>query len=225
MTATTGSTSATPPSTNAAFSNVFTGTGDYLAVPVTINSSLTVGSAANGVVYTSGTYEPVLSGTARHQESIILTPEYAGAVLDATSDSTCSSNFAGTMTSGFNSTASQNYYNWTSASSSSQCYDVVVEVPIPSNFSAWNGAPTLTTYNSAGVSSVAVQAFDNGTADSNYTSYNSVASPSTATTETLNTLSSAYSANGVLTLKIRMSAISSRNTQIGNIVLNYYAKY
>jgi hypothetical protein len=129
------------------------------------------------------------------------------------------------MTSGFNSTASQNYYNWTSASSSSQCYDVVVEVPIPSNFSTWNGAPTLTTYNSAGTSSVAIEALDNGTPDSNYASYVAVNSPSTPTTQTLNTLRSSYSANGMLTLKIRVSAISGSNTQIGNIVLNYYATY
>jgi hypothetical protein len=91
-------------------------------------------TAAGGLVY---------SGTARHTKTILLTPEYAGATLDALSDASCSSTYNGTMTSGYSGDSSprQSYYNWASGAASTNCYDVIVQVPLPSTGTA--GLPHL----------------------------------------------------------------------------------
>ena len=75
-----------------------------------------------------------------HKKVINLTAEYAGAVLDSTGDTNCSTNNnVGTMTSGYAGDATpQTYYAWTSSLTTSQCYDIVVSVPIPSDFSGWS---------------------------------------------------------------------------------------
>jgi hypothetical protein len=170
-----------------------------------------------------------------HTKQITLTAEYAGAVLDSASDSSCSSANIGSMTSGYNGTDSspQSYYQWSTAQSSSECYDVVVEVPIPSDWSSWTGTPTI--YASSGTGgSIAVAAIaSNGSEESNYGSmtggvaaYHSETTTGSLAAVSLQSLTSASdSANGVLTLKIRMTATSSANTEIGTIIIPYTSSY
>jgi hypothetical protein len=170
-----------------------------------------------------------------HTKQITVTAEYAGAVLDSAGDSSCSSANVGTMISGYNDTDSspQTYYQWSTTQSSAQCYDVVVQVPIPSDWSSWTGTPTI--YASAGTGgSIAVAAIaSNGTEESNYGTlsggvavYHSETTTGSLASVTLQGLTSASdSANGVLTLKIRMSATSSGNTEIGTIIIPYISAY
>jgi hypothetical protein len=194
---------------------------------------LTIGTATNNVSFGS-TFEPVLAGTARHAKTIVLTPEYAGAALDAASDAggavNCSTANTGTMTSGFASATRQNYYNWTVPGATAQCYDVVLQVPVPNDWAAWNGAGSMFVYNSVGSDSTSVMAdaYDTtGTHDSGFTAatYSGVTSTTTLASASLPSFSGTYAAGGYMTLKIRMTSASAKNVQIGNITLNYSSKF
>jgi hypothetical protein len=123
--------------------------------------SLTLPTAApssNGQCLT-GTTAGVLSFAtcaAGHTKQVILTPEYAGAVLTnctTTGGGACAGtdNNTGTVTSAWDNSTSDggpgymSYYNWTSTQANAQTYDVLVRVPIPSDWSSWTGT-NLTIY-------------------------------------------------------------------------------
>ncbi|HEY4964717.1 MAG TPA: hypothetical protein VIH90_08575, partial [Candidatus Saccharimonadales bacterium] len=174
-----------------------------------------------------------------HPRQIILTAEYAGAVLDSASDSTCSSANIGTMTSGYSGDSSprQNYYSWTTGQGTPECYDVVVQVPVPTDWGSWTGNPSIMAYNTAGSSSaVAVEIINSaGSNDTNYSGYQNTtgsisssaltAAPFSAlggTGYTASTTSTTY----YMTLKIRMYvSSSSATTQIGNISIPYNSTF
>lgn len=204
-----------------------------LTVDTTTNS-IVLGSGGNTVTF-SAAGGLVASGTAQHQKTILLTPEYAGAVLDATSDSTCSSANNGTMTSGYNSTGRMNFYKWTSSQTSAQCYDVVVQVPIPSDFNGWASAPSISMEKDTnGTAAYAIEVIDStGTVDSNY----NYASPGTLGTTWSNVATIAFGNNsgtngttsyvpgGYFTIKVRMSSTSGANVSLGNISLTYNSEF
>jgi len=189
-------------------------------------STVTVGYGGNTVTFGSG-FEPTLAGNARHQQSIVLTPEYAGAVLDATNDATCSSANSGTMTSGLDLTNRMNYYKW-SANGAAQCYDVVVQLQVPSDWAAWNGTPSVSTYTSDTTNgTLKLEVRDTaGTVETN----NNFASVTPTTTTTWQSrpggsLGGTYTAGQVMTLRIRMTSPNAGDVRLGNITLNYYSKY
>ena len=193
----------------------------------TSTATITMGTGGNSVTFT-GTGGLVATGTARHTKSIILSPEYAGAVLDAQSDSACSSAANGTMTAGYDSANRTNYYNWTSTQTTNQCYDVVVQVPIPADFSSWYGGGIAARTSSTSNSSYGIAMIDStGAYDPNYGS--SYASPGTLSTSwsnvATNVLSGTYTAGDYATFKIRMSAKNGANLQLGNITLYYYSSF
>lgn len=184
-----------------------------------------IGTATDGVDL-SGANGILLSGTARRTTSIVLTPEYANSVLDAGSGSSNT----GSMTSSFDLTNRRNYYKWTTTSGTAQSYDVVVQVPIPSNFSAWASTTpisidTYTTNTSTGT--VTIEARD--TAGTVVTGINFAAVTPTATsawqTKSAGTISGTYTAGGYMTLRIRMASPTSGDTRISNIKLDYLSKW
>jgi len=192
----------------------------------TSTGTITFGTGSNTLVFTaSGGL--VASGTAQHTKTILLTPEYAGAVLDAASDSSCTSANNGTLTAGYDSTNRMNFYNWISTQTSAQCYDVVVQVPIPSDFSSWSGTPDIEMKkDSTGTGAYAIQIIPSSSTDANYGSY---VSPGTLSTSWGNmatsSLSGTYTAGNYLTIKIRVTSTSSANVQLGNIKLTYNSKF
>lgn len=174
-------------------------------------------SAANGIV---------LNGTARRTRSIQLMPEYANSVLDAGSGS----NNTGTMTSKLDLTNRRNYYKWTTASGTAQSYDVVVQVPIPNDFSAWaNTTPiSIDTYTSDTTNgTVTIEARD--TAGTVVTGINFASVTPTATTtwqtKSAGTITGTYTAGGYMTLRIRMTSPTGGDVRIGNIKLDYLTKW
>ncbi len=187
---------------------------------------------------TTGSF--TLNGTARNAKSIILTPEYAGAVLDNqdSGGANCTANFNGTMTSGFDTTNRSNYYSWLSSQTGNQCYDVVVQVPMPTDWSAWNtgGGNSIDIQmitNDASNSAYAVGILDtNGSADANYGA--AYTSPGTLTTSWADMATSDFSGTYAasdstttkyLTIKIRMTSKNSANLKLGNITLRYLSKF
>lgn|GEM_PF-5882032 len=198
----------------------------------TLNGIITIGDAVNNlsISYANG-FQPILSGTARHTKTITLNAEYAGAILDATNDATCSSVTAGTMTAGNDLTNRMNYYNWTATSTTAQCFDVVVQIPIPSDWSAWSSTTpfSLQTYSSStantGINLEVRDSSGSVETNDNFASVN----PGSASTWTSTTgggaIGGSYTAGGYMTMRIRMSAKNTANVRIGNITLTYLSQY
>lgn len=201
---------------------------------VNSTGAIQLGSTGNGITLagvggvTTGPF--TLSGTARNTKKIILTPEYAGAVLNAASDASCSSANNGTMTSGFDATGRVSYYEWVSAAAATNCYNIIVQVPLPSDWDGWATAPTLQVRNSSGTNSTSVYAQiirSDGTTDTGYASYQALSSGTSWTTPSLPSLNgSGYAADGYMTVKIRMSSPNTTTTvDVGNLIFTYYSKF
>jgi hypothetical protein len=196
-----------------------------LSTSAEFTGTVRIGTATDGVDI-SGANGVLLSGTARRTQSIVLTPEYANSVLDA------SSGFSniGSMTSNFDLTNRRNYYKWTTTSASAQYYDVVVQVPIPSDFSAWASATpmTLDVYSSS-IASGYVLAEARDTAGAVVTGIDfAVIGPSSSNTwqtRSLGTVTGTYSSGGYMTLRLRMRAVQGTETRISNIKLDYLSKW
>ena len=212
-----------------------------IVLGVSSTGTITLGDSTSGnyATFTAGGGYTA-TGTARHIKTISLTAEYAGAVLDAASDTTgttnCSTNNSGIMASGFDSSTRQNYYEWASSSTSTNCYDVVVQIPIPADFNGWAGTPTLYIANSSSsASAVCAEPLDtSGAIDSNASyggSYDCLASTSSLSSVALPALQGTYSpsTNGspkYMTLKLRLTSTSNTNiTKIGNLALPYYSSF
>jgi hypothetical protein len=166
-----------------------------------------------------------------------LPAEYVGAVLDAQSDASCISANGGTMTSGYDSTNRSNYYDWTASAVSAQCYDVVVQVGIPSDFDGWAASNPLSVKlkkDATGTGAYAIQIVDStGTTDSNYnyaapgtlsTSWGNMATSAFGNTAGTNGTTS-YAPGDYFTIKIRMSSMNNANVYLGNITLKYNSKF
>jgi hypothetical protein len=193
-----------------------------------LNASANVGGSTYQLSYTGCG----VSGS--HSANIEVPAEYAGAVLDAAGDSSCSSADIGTMTSadtdlGITSPYDQNYYEWTTSQSSTECYDVVVQVPLPSDFSSFSttAGPSVFAEASGASSQVYVEPLTcSGTLDNNYGGYQSI-SPGTSLAstpfgDTLTSTPSSYTSCGYLTLRFRLVAGTSGGTaEIGNITIPY----
>jgi hypothetical protein len=199
----------------------------------TSTGTVTIGSGGNTYAFSSTGL--TISGTAQRTKTITLPAEYVGAVLDAAGDSSCSSANAGTMTSGYDSTNFQNYYKWVSTATA-QCYDVVVRVPIPADWSSWSSTNPLTltgytTNTSNGLVNVQVLKASNNSAESscNYANVTpgstSTWSSSNSTNCTFASTTTGYSAGSVMTVRIRVTGNASSDVRIGDLVFNYNSKF
>ena len=206
-----------------------------LAADSTNNGQIIVGSSSsNGIVLSSNGL--TLNGTAQHTRTITLTPEYAGAVLDNGGQS----NDIGTMTAGFDSTianfsgsawingAGESYYNWTTSQGTNETYDVVVRVPLPSDWSGWNGTYPIsidTRASTTSGSTVSAFLFDtNGSAESSWNSCSVTVNTVWTKINPSCGLSGNYAADGIMTLRLRLAS-TGNNTQLGNIYLKYNSKW
>jgi parallel beta-helix repeat protein len=159
-------------------------------------------------------------GSAAKPQQIAFFPEYPNSVLDAASDPSCVSANSGTMTSGFDGTNGINYYNWTSTSSTNQCYDVVTHFLMPDGLGNWQSNPFdlyAMTDNTAN-SSVSIQVLNGaGTPDSHY-NYLTV-TPTTSWADIANAdLDYSYGSNNYVTVRIRMTAKNNANVKIGSMI-------
>ena len=161
-----------------------------------------------------------------HLKEIVLTPEYAGAVF-STGGYT---NDIGTMTAGYDTTNNQSYYQWTTGQSTNQVYDIVVRIPLPSDFSSWaSSTPITIKADTSDTTNGTINAILEDTTGTTEASWNSCAlTPSTAnswTTMTGCAVSGTYTANGVMTLILSLQAPPNGTTKIGDIRLSYNSAY
>lgn len=198
---------------------------------VTSTGVLTLGSGGNTVTLNPSSGGVSLAGTAEHGEKLVLNPEYAGTVLSSNG----AGNDVGTMTSGFDGTQKENYYQWTTSQSSNQVYYVVVQIPLPSSWGGWNGSAPLTVdVNTSSTSNgtIAGTLLDtSGTAVTNWNScsltptvantWKTAGAGAAGTPAACNISSGTFAAGGVMTLELKLQAPTGGTTEIGNIILNY----
>jgi hypothetical protein len=211
----------------------YSGSDNLLATQAEFTGQLFVGNDVAGVFNgltvsstSTNAYEPLLSGSARHQIKVVQTAEYAGAVLSASG-----TNNTGSMTSGFDATQKENYYNWTTAQSTAQNYTVVDQIPVPSNYSSAGGAfPTIKVdTNSSNISTGTITATLLDSSGNVVSGWNSCTlTPSSANTWSTNTCaisSGTFTAGGVVTLELTLTSPQGGSTKIGNVTFSYLSSY
>ena len=190
-------------------------------------------STANALQFDPITAEPTLIGTARHARDLVISPEYPGAVLTASTSATTN----GTLTSDNTQLAWswENYYEWTTPNANLQDYTVAIRITTPSDWASWEA--TALTVSLATLSTAAadnkVDAYifnENATPVSGKTSQKS----SAAGTWTNFSFSSSdltgggvtwNSADDTVILMLKMYAKSSNWVRIGDVTLFYKSKW
>lgn len=198
--------------------------GTALFTADTINQTITIGdpSSANKTIISTVTGQITKYGTARNVKQIRLAAEYTGSVLDAGTGS----NNSGTMTSSVDLTNRMNYYRWTSSQTSAQTYDIVVQIPIPQDFSAWTDSTPLSLSSRTSNTSDGAINFELRDSSGNVQcDFVSLATNTAWVTHTPNCLSGVYTPGDYLTMRIRVSSKDNASVDVGNIVLNYLSKY
>lgn len=202
--------------------------GTAMFVADSTNQLITIGNSAGGNITTisTSTGEITKYGTARNTKKITLAAEYTGSVLDAGSGS----NNTGTMTSSIDLTNRMNYYKWTTSQGTNQSYDVVVQVPLPTDFDGWASSNPLsiTTYTSNTTNgTITLETRDSGgTVRCNFVSVTPGSTSTWATNNSACTLNTGtYTAGDYMTLRIRMQSPTSGDVRVGNINLSYLSKY
>ncbi len=211
------------------------------------NSSgiVTIGNSLANISVNNTTGNITFTGTVNspHSKQIILSPEFAGAVLDSGSAfDQPNTTTIGTMTAGFDTTIGslsarpgENNYSWTTSQGANQSYDVILQVPLPSDFNTFNNTTNsniqIDTKGTSG-SSISAWLWNNNSNESNWSKNNltgcSLTVGSAWATQNTCALSAITdnSANGMMTFRVRLTAASNNGTvQLGNITINYTSKY
>lgn len=199
--------------------------GLYVTDAAEFAGQIRIGDATNNVNFDGTTHEFTLNGTARHTKNITLTAEYAGTTLDA--DGT---NNTGTMTSAYDGTNRISYYKWTTTQATAQDYDVILQIPVPSDWSAWSSSTPITikTYSSNTTTGTILGTLTatNGTVETNWnTCALTPGSNSTWATVTGCSVTGTYAADGIMTLRLHITSPQNGDVRIGDIVLTYLSKY
>lgn len=189
-----------------------------------VTDTLRIGDATNGfeVSKASG---PLYRGTARPTRRIMMSPEFAGAVIRP--DGT---NNTGTMTTAYEAATGHNYYSWTTTQGTSQDYDVTVRVPVPMDYSALPATPQVCFYGystNTTNSTLALSMLDTANAAVTLSSSSYTPGSASAWAETCRTISGTptITAGGFLTLRMTMAALSSSQTRLGEFRIDYLAKF
>lgn len=185
----------------------------------TTNMQVVIGSGSDTITLSSSGIS--FAGNARGTKQIRLAAEYENTVLD----SGTGSNNSGTMVSTLDLTNRMNFYRWSATPASAQTYDIVTQVPIPQDFSAWAASNPLsitsrTNHTTDGAITLELRD-SSGTERCSFTSL-TMGSANSWITNTPSCLSSGtYTPGDYLTMRLRMSSKNNAQVDVGNIVLNY----
>ncbi|KKQ81711.1 MAG: Hemagglutinin-like protein, partial [Candidatus Woesebacteria bacterium GW2011_GWA1_38_8] len=209
---------------------------------LTISDSATAGS---GNYFQFDTVNgPTYAGTARPSKQLALSPEFGGAVLTTFYGAGTDTNVTGTMTSDAETaiTSSANfrtYYQWLRTQSTMHYYTVAVRVALPQDFSGWttDNAITieyLTETTNAADNTVSAYIYN----ETNATQISSDTDNVAGTANTWGTqivfddsVLDAGSAQDwdaaaeTAIIYIRMGSNSGYHAKVGDIKLNYYARF
>ncbi len=185
----------------------------------TTNMQVVIGNGSDTITLSSSGIS--FAGNARGTKQIRLAAEYAGAVLDNGATGANS----GTMVSSLDLTNRMNFYRWSASPATSQTYDIVTQVPIPQDFSAWAASNPLTitsrtSHTTDGVMTIELRD-SSGTVRCNFTSLTMGSTNSWITNNPTCLSAGTYTPGDYLTIRLRMSSKNSAQVDVGNIVLNY----
>ena len=206
------------------------------------SGAVVIGDAINGMTFNPNNSGPVYSGSGRPVRRIILSPEYAGAVITAST----SAAFSGTMTSDASTSASLNlggttnnfltYYEWTSSQTSLNDYTVAVRVTLPADFSSWapGGAAMQVAFNTELTTSNSnkLDLLISDMTSGNVVYRQAQTSSSVKTWKTID-VSAEDLGNGTpwntasqsAMIYLKMYSKDNNYVQIGDIILNYLSKF
>jgi len=195
-----------------------------------VNSgAIRFGDATNNVSIDPTTHQITLNGTAQRAKNVVLPVEYAGATLYA--DGT---NNNGSLTAPYDLTQNENYYKWTTAQATNQDYDIIVKIPVPSDFSAWNttlGASVITvTTKTSDTTNGTITALLKDTAGTAVTNWNTCSLTPASTSWVIDGATCAISSGtftpgAVITLDLHLQSPLNGDTRLGTVKLNYLSKF
>jgi hypothetical protein len=158
-------------------------------------------------------------GGGGNTRTISLIPEFAGGLLSADG-----SNNNGVFTTNYDATGDHNYYEFSSAQSTLQDYDIVIRTKVPSEYASGFGSFKIWLYSdstSTANNDVTVEIKDSGTTCSSATSY----LPGSATTWTQQTITtsgcSSIAADDYITIIIKTSSKDNNAVRVGEIQYGY----
>ncbi len=105
----------------------------------TASSLFSLSDGSNSFTFDADT-GPNYTGTARPTKKIVISPEYAGGTLTTFYGAGTDASITGVMTADAETTATDSlrtYYEWSSSQGSLNYYTVVVRITLPEDFSAW----------------------------------------------------------------------------------------
>ncbi|MCL5435140.1 MAG: hypothetical protein M1405_02010, partial [Patescibacteria group bacterium] len=203
---------------------------------VSNTGKLVLGTSTNGLTFDPAS-GPTYNGTAQLVKKITLSPEYAGATLTASGSATTT----GTMTADASPSANwRTYYQWSSTQGTMQDYTLALRVTLPNDFSAWatSNAMTIdfdTATTNATQNKLDVLIFNPSDAKPTTPVLMNTANVSSAGyTWTTNTYPATSFTGGTAkwqtagqtaVIYLHMYSASPGVIQVGDIVLNYYAKF
>jgi hypothetical protein len=204
-----------------------------------VAGTLLVGNATNGITFNPAS-GVTYAGTARNAKTVLLAPEYPGAVFTGSG-----TNNNGTLNSDFCEASGRlfvlntavcgtagdehTYYSWTTAQSTAQSYDIYIRYKIPSDFSAFT-SDTILQMNGwrTGASDSVSLALEQANGAQCGTTTNVATGTGTWTlTSMAGTLTScAIAAGDTVTFQVHLVAgAASDFARAGSISFNYYRKY
>jgi len=229
---------------NSGLGDIFTASASGTTRFTVKNSGVVViGNTTNGITFDpTGNTTAIYTGTARPTKQVVLSAEYAGAVLTASGSAYTTNGSNGFMTSDASPSASpstynfENYYQWLSTQTTPglQTYVVAVRVTLPKDFSDWAQTnPVTVDYNTSSTAtnsnlniylynptSATPIAYHQGLATSGPWATNSISySELTAGTAKWN------SSNPTAVFYLTMQAWNNAYVQVGDIKLNYLAQF
>jgi len=209
-----------------------------------INSSGSLFSFTDGT--NSFTYDldsgPIYTGTARPTKKMTINPEYSGGTLTTFYGAGTDASITGSMTADVETTSGDDlrtYYQWSSAETSLNYYTVAVRIELPQDFDSWTTSNALqisyTTGSTSSLNNVlnAYVYLSSNTASAVASDLSNVATVAeawetiTIDDSVLNDASAPEwdGAGQTALVYLRMGSKDNNLVRIGDITLNYLAKY
>ncbi len=181
---------------------------------------------ANGFLKTDGAGNLTWTTSVGNGSGNVLSlhPDYKGATYFSSG-----STAVGTLTRSYDTTNTQNYYEWTTSKATLQDYWLAVRLQVPKNFSHFETASGMTlrlrtTSTSAANNYITVRLIDTEGSTVALTGNTQLksASANTWVTRTVGGVSTGtYTPGGYITILIKTAALTANVTDLGNIDLNW----
>lgn len=226
--------------------NISGGGSTETAISIGTGWDVGLAIASGGITISGGSFQ--YSGSARPSKTIVLSPEYGGAVLTTFYGGGTDTNITGNLTSDAETTAAnelRTYYQWERTTDATlHYYTVAVRVTLPPDFDAWQTSDAIqvefvtdTTGTTANVLDVRIYNENNTTTAVATSTGNASGTADTWTTVSIDDSALDETADSGVTepefdeaaetalIYLRMGSASSEHVRVGDIRLNYLSRY